>query len=77
MQLIRFALTVVRFARSRRAVLDASSSCLSSSVLVLSVDLCAAVGVCGAVTTCIWALRSPREVPGAAERTGGGVSSVW
>ena len=66
MQLIRFALTVVTFARSRRAVLDASSSCLSSSVLVLSANLCAATGVCGAETTCIWALRSPKEAPGAA-----------
>ena len=76
-QLLRFALTVAAFARSRRAVLHGSSSSFSSSVSVLSMDLCAAMGMCGAVTTGIWALCSPREVPGAAERTGGGVSSVW
>ena len=45
--------------------------CLSSSALVLSVDLCAAMGVCGAVTTCSWALRSPKEAPGAAEARAG------
>ena len=70
-QPLRFELAVVAFARLRRAVLYGSSSCLSSSVLVLSVDLCAAMGVCGAVTTCIWALRSPKEPPGAAEARAG------
>ena len=66
MQPLRFALTVVTFARSRRAVLYRSSSFLSSSLLVLSADLCAATGMCGAVITCIWALCSPKESLGAA-----------